>query len=117
MRPLKDDKAPGIEPVSEVDVRSRVCRDAASDEDAASVASGDGDNAWEFTSLHDVSKGHPRWTAGPTYRFCSPVRLVRLLGSAEPICELRTSVRVERRVRPGEANSEFDNAVIEVASR
>jgi len=43
--PLKDDRAPGIEPVSEVDVRSRVCKDAASDEDAVSVASGDGDNA------------------------------------------------------------------------
>jgi hypothetical protein len=80
VRPLKDDRAPGIEPVSEVDVRSReVCRDAENDEDAASVVSGDGDNAWELTSLHDVSKGHPRRTTGLTYRFCSPVRLVRLL--------------------------------------
>lgn len=58
--PLKDDKALGIVPVSEVDVRSRVCREAARDDDAASVASGDGDNAWELTSLDDsVSKGHP----------------------------------------------------------
>lgn len=58
MRPLKDDKVLGMEPVSEVDVRSRVCREAASDEDAASVASGDGDNAWELTSLRDtVSNG------------------------------------------------------------
>ena len=43
----------GILPVSEVDVRSRVWRDAARDEDPASVASGDGDNVCELTSLPD----------------------------------------------------------------
>ena len=117
VRFLKDDRLLGIEPVSEVDVRSRVCSDVASNEDAASVASGDGDNAWELTSLHGgVSIGHPV-ASGSTYRFCSPVRLVRLFGSAEPICELRTSARVERRVSPGEANSELGSAVMEVASR
>lgn len=67
MRPLKDDKALGIEPVSEVDVRSRVCREAASDDDAARVASGDGDNAWELTSLRDdVSEGQQVQSASLT---------------------------------------------------
>lgn len=45
------------------------------------------------------------------------MRLVKLVGSAVPICELRTSARVEMRVRPGEANSEFGSAVMAVASR
>lgn len=51
--PLKDVMVLGILPVSEVDVRSRVWRDAARDEDPASVASGDGDNVCELTSLPD----------------------------------------------------------------
>lgn len=118
MRPLKDDTALGIEPVSEVDVRSRVCREATSDDDAASVANGDGDNAWELTSLRDgVSKGYLMRTVSMTYRLCSPMRLVKLLGSAVPIFELRTSARLERRVRPGEANSELGSGVMAVASR
>lgn len=70
VRPLKDDRLLGIEPVSDVDVRSRVRRDAASDEDAARVANGDGDNVWELTSLHDgVSKRHLIHRIGFTYRF------------------------------------------------
>lgn len=57
--PLKDDRALGMVLVSEVDVRSSVCREAARDDDAASVASGDGDSAWELTNLHSyTSKGH-----------------------------------------------------------
>jgi len=100
VRPLNDDRVLGIESVSDVDVRSRVCRELASDEDAASVARGDGDNVWKLTN-----------------RLCSPVRLVRLLGSVEPICALRTSASVERRMRPGEAKSESGSAVMEVASR
>jgi hypothetical protein len=57
VRPLNDDRELGIKPVSDVDVRSRVCRELASDEDAARIARGDGDNVWELTSLYDsVSK-------------------------------------------------------------
>jgi hypothetical protein len=52
-----------------------------------------------------------------TYRLCSPGRLVRLFGSVDPICALRTSANVERRVRPGEAKSESGSAVMDVASR
>ena len=49
---LKDDKVLGIVPVREVDVRSRVCREVAKDEDPASVASEEGDSPWELTNLH-----------------------------------------------------------------
>ena len=63
VRPLKGDTVLGMEPISEVDVRSRVCRDAASDEDAANVASGEGDNGCELTSLYDSkSKRQPAQT-------------------------------------------------------
>ena len=51
VRPLKDDTVLGMEPISKVDVRSRVCRDMASDEDAANVTSGEDDNGCELTSL------------------------------------------------------------------
>ena len=37
--------------------------------------------------------------------------------SAVPICELRTSARVERRVRPGDVKSEFCSTVMDAASR
>jgi len=98
--PVKDDMALGIEPVSEVDVRSTVCRDPASAGDVVSDERGEGERGCELTS-----------------RFCSPVSPVRLLGRVEPICELRTSARVVSCVRPGEVNNESGSAVMEVASR
>lgn len=43
--------------------------------------------------------------------------MVKLLGSTEPIFELRSNSREERKVRPGQANSESGSAVMAVDSR
>lgn len=48
---LNDDIEVGIVPVNDVDVRSSVCSDEASEEELAMVDSGDGDKDCELTSL------------------------------------------------------------------
>lgn len=97
---LNDDIEVGIVPVNDVDVRSSVCNDEASEEELAMVDSGDGDKDCELTS-----------------RLCSFVSLVTLLGRDMPICELRTKTKLETFTNPGYKNSASGRAVIAVDSR
>lgn len=97
---LKDEMEVGIVPVNDVEVRSRVCREAASVEEFTIVDSGDGDKTCELTS-----------------RLCNPVSSVMLVGRDVPISELRNRAKVDMFVNPGEENSVSGSAVMAVDSR